>query len=166
MADESACYRARQRTLTIRSTSGHQVVALLEIVSPGNKDRVASVSDFVKKVASVLNKGIHVLVVDLFPPGKHDPEGMHAKSGRAMRSSYDPPAEQPLTLSSYLADDDMEAYVEHPPLGDPLSEMPLFLDEETYIYVPLETSYLSAFRDMPTSGGTCSRKRSPRAEPE
>ena len=27
--------------------------------------------------------------------------------------------------------------------------MPLFLDEETYIYIPLETTYESAFRDMP-----------------
>lgn len=34
-------------------------------------------------------------------------------------------------------------------LGEPLAEMPLFLNDETYIYVPLETTYLSAFRDMP-----------------
>jgi hypothetical protein len=32
VADESASYRARQRTLTIRRTSGHQIVALPEIV--------------------------------------------------------------------------------------------------------------------------------------
>ncbi len=150
VADESASYRSRQRTLTIRSTSGHQVVALLEIVSPGNKDRAASVSDFVDKVVSVLNRGIHVLVVDLFRPGKHDPGGMHSQIWSSYAfDGYDPPPEQPLTLSSYVANDDIEAYVEHLALGEPLAEMPLFLNDETYIYVPLETTYLSAFRDMP-----------------
>ncbi len=114
VADESAAYRARQRTLTIRRTSGHHIVALLEIVSPGNKDRETSVQDFVKKVETVLVRGIHVLVADLFPPGKHDPRGMHGEIwSRYASREYEPPAEQPLTLSSYLAGVEVEAYVEH-----------------------------------------------------
>jgi len=150
VADESAAYRARQRTLTIRRTSVHYIVALLEIVSPGNKDRETSVQDFVKKVESVLVRGIHVLIVDLFPPGKHDPRGMHGEIwSRYASQGYDLPAEQPLTLSSYLADDEVEAYVEHLNFGDPLPDMPLFLDDDTYIYVPLETTYQAAFLDLP-----------------
>src|SRR5437763_968320 len=35
----SAAARSRQRTLTIRHVSGHRIVALVEIVSPANKDR-------------------------------------------------------------------------------------------------------------------------------
>jgi hypothetical protein len=150
VADAIAVYRARQRTLTIRETSGHRVVALLEIVSPGNKDRVLSVEDFGLKIETVLNRGIHVLVADLFPPGKFDPRGIHGEIwSRYSSEEYKPPAEQPLTLSSYLADNEVEAYVEHLNFDDPLPEMPLFLDEETYIYVPLETTYGTAFRDMP-----------------
>jgi hypothetical protein len=150
VADESAAYRARQRTLTVRRTSGHQIVALLEIVSPANKDRISSVQDFVKKVESVLIRGIHVLVADLLPPGKNDPQGMHGEIWtRYASDAYDLPAEQPLTLSSYLAGDEVEAYVEHLNYGDPLPEMPLFLDDETYIYVPLEATYQAAFRDLP-----------------
>jgi hypothetical protein len=150
VADESAAYRARQRTLTIRRLSGHQIVAILEIVSPGNKVRETSVQDFVKKVESVLARGIHVLVADLFPPGKHDPRGMHGQiCSRYASQEYDPPADQTLTLSSYLAEDEVEAYVEHLNFDDPLPEMPLFLDDETYIYIPLESTYESAFQDLP-----------------
>jgi hypothetical protein len=59
------------------------------------------------------------------------------------------PAEHSLTLSSYLAGIGVEAYVEHVNFGDPLPEMPLFLDNETYIYIPLEATYQAAFQDLP-----------------
>jgi Protein of unknown function (DUF4058) len=150
IADENTAYRARQRTLTIRSTSGHHIVAMLEIVSPANKDRASSVQDFVKNVESALIRGIHVLVVDLIRPGKHDPRGIHGEIwSRYASEEYGLPVEQALTLSSYLAEDEVEAYVDHLNFGDPLPEMPLFLDDETYIYVPLETTYLAAYLDLP-----------------
>lgn len=79
IADEHAAYRARQRTLTVRRTSGHHIVAMLEIVSPANKDRVSSVQDFAKKVEAALIRGVHVLVADLILPGKHDPRGVHGE---------------------------------------------------------------------------------------
>ena len=31
----------------------------------------------------------------------------------------------------------------------PLIDMPLFLDPDRYIYVPLEATYLAAYRGMP-----------------
>ena len=37
-------------------------------VSPGNKDSRAALRDFVEKTVDCLRKGIHVLIVDLFPP--------------------------------------------------------------------------------------------------
>jgi hypothetical protein len=65
--------RRARRTLVIRHVSGHRVVALLEIVSPANKDRPGTVADFAQKAESALRQGVHLLVVDLFPPGLHDP---------------------------------------------------------------------------------------------
>jgi hypothetical protein len=38
-ASEAAFVRAARRTLVIRHVSGHRVVALLEIVSPVNRDQ-------------------------------------------------------------------------------------------------------------------------------
>src|SRR5436189_43098 len=67
---------SERRTLTIRHVSGHRIVALLEIVSPANKDRRQHVDDFVAKVTSALDQGIQVTVGDLFVPGPYDPLGM------------------------------------------------------------------------------------------
>src|SRR5262245_12274367 len=73
----TAAYRRARRTIAIRHTSGHRVIALLEIVSPGNKDRQASIEEFVQKAVEAIDAGVHLLVVDLLPPGLHDQNGMH-----------------------------------------------------------------------------------------
>jgi hypothetical protein len=150
VADPKAVYRARRRTLTIRHASGHRIVAFLEIVSPGNKDRTASVQELVNKVDSALMQSIHVMIVDLFPPGRFDPQGLHgAVWARYGMEEYVVPPAQPLTVCSYRAAAPVEAYVEDVAFGDPLPDMPLFLDVETYVYVPLELTYEAAFRDLP-----------------
>jgi hypothetical protein len=150
VADPKAVYRARRRTLTIRHTSGHRIVAFLEIISPGNKDRTTSVEQFVNKVDSALMQSVHVMVVDLFPPGRFDPRGIHGAIWARYSTEEDgAPPERPLTLSSYRAAVPVEAYIEHLAFGDPLPEMPLFLDLDTYINVPLESTYQAAFQDMP-----------------
>ena len=77
VADSAATYQARRRTVTIRHVSDHRIVALLEIISPGNKDRASSVASFVDKVDSALGRDINVLIADLFPPGRHDARGIH-----------------------------------------------------------------------------------------
>jgi hypothetical protein len=150
VADPKAVYRARRRTLAIRHASGHRIVALLEIHAPGNKDRTASIQDLVDKVDSALMQGIHVMIVDLFPPGRFDPQGLHgAVWARYGVEEYLVPPAQPLTICSYRAVAPVEAYIEHMAFGDPLPEMLLFLDVETYIYLPLKLTYLTAFQDMP-----------------
>jgi hypothetical protein len=149
-ADPKAAYRVLRRTLTIRSVEGHRIVALMEILSPGNKDRAASIEEFAEKVDSALKAGIHVLVVDLFGPTRFDPQGIHGAIWAEFDSAtYDLPEGEPLTLASYEAGVTPEAYVEHLALGDPLPDMPLFLDIGTYINVPLEPTYEAAFRGMP-----------------
>lgn len=62
-ASEAAHVRAARRTLVIRHSSGHRVVALLEIVPPANKDRSRSVLDFVDKAIPALQQGVLLLVV-------------------------------------------------------------------------------------------------------
>ena len=144
--------RTRRRTLAIRHVSEHRLVALIEIVSPANKDRPQSVAEFTRKVSSALDHGVHVLVVDLFPPGPHDSCGMHGAVWQRLESTevpYDLPANDLLTLASYVAADPVDIYLEHPPLGSPLAEMPLFLRPDRYVGVPLEATYQEAFRTMP-----------------
>jgi hypothetical protein len=78
---------ARRRSLAIRHVSGHRLVALLEVVSPANKDRASSVEEFAGKVVSAIDAGIHVLIADLFPPGKFDPLGMPGVIRQALEDS-------------------------------------------------------------------------------
>ena len=134
----------------IRHSSGHRVVALLEIVSPANKDRPRSVQDFVDKAIGALQHGIHLLVIDLFPPGRYDPQGIHPLIWENYGDELDaPPPGKPVALASYLADSLPEAYLEFASLGDPLPAMPLFLDLHAYINVPLATTYEAAYRGVP-----------------
>jgi Protein of unknown function (DUF4058) len=143
---------ARRRSLAIRHVSGHRLVALLEIVSPANKDRAGHVEDFAAKVVSALDAGVHVLVVDLFPPGSHDEHGMHGTILQRLEQSdepYDLPADEPLTLASYAAGPQIEIFLEHRAVGAVLPDMPLFLRPDRYVSVPLETTYQAAYRGVP-----------------
>ena len=144
--------RTRRRTLAIRHVSEHRLVAILEIVSPANKDRYRSVADFTGKSVAALAYGVHAFVIDLFPPGPHDSAGMHGAIWQRLEKTeepYDLPEDDPLTLASYVAADPVDIYLEHPPAGASLSEMPLFLRPDRYINVPLEITYQEAFRSLP-----------------
>jgi Protein of unknown function (DUF4058) len=146
----SSAARGRGRTLTIRHVSGNRIVALVEIVSPANKDRRSHVAEFIDKAEIALLHGINLLLVDLFPPGAHDPHGMHgALWERFDDEPYVPPADEPLTLASYVAGPRPDVYEEPFAVGSPLAEMPLFLNPDRYVNVPLEPTYLAAFRGLP-----------------
>jgi hypothetical protein len=142
----------RRRTLAIRHVSGHRLVALLEIVSPANKDRARHVEDFAAKAVEALDLGVHVLVVDLFPPGPHDPYGMHGAIHQRLEQSDEAselPADEPLTLSSYVAGPQVEIYREQVAVGAALPEMPLFVRPDRYVNVPLERTYQAAYEGVP-----------------
>ncbi|MEX0818829.1 MAG: DUF4058 family protein [Pirellulaceae bacterium] len=141
-----------QRTLSIRHISTHRVVALLEIVSPANKDRPENVEAFAVKTITALQQGVHVLVVDLFPPGPYDPNGIHGEIRRRLAPLDDPfvlPPEEPQTLVSYVAGTSKRIYLNQMAVGDAIPEMPLFLSRERYINAPLEATYNAAYEGMP-----------------
>ena len=143
----------RRRSLAIRHVSGHRLVALIEIVSPANKDRASHVEDLAAKAVSALDLGVHVLLVDLLPPGTHDPSGMHGAILQRLDPSeepYDLPADEPATLASYAAGPAVEIFLEHVAVGAPLPEMPLFLRPDRYVNAPLELTYQAAYAGMPS----------------
>lgn len=147
---DAAFYLAKQRSLVIRHATGDRIVALVEIVSPANKHSRNSVEDFVDKVQAALREGIHVLVIDPFPPGRHDPQGFHGNLWEALNEPhYEPPADRPLTLVSYCAKSPIMANIDPTRVGLPLTEMPLFLTKTHYIRTPLETTYMQAWAGVP-----------------
>ncbi len=64
---EAGSYAARANRVGIRTKLG-ELVAVVEIVSPGNKDRDHSIRALIDKTLDFLANGVHVLVIDLFPP--------------------------------------------------------------------------------------------------
>lgn len=146
---EMAFYRRKQSSVTIRHVSGDEVIAMIEIVSPGNKSGRKAVSEFVDKACMLLKNGIHLLVLDVLPPGSSNPQGMHGEIWEALEGALPDDLGNPFVFSSYEADVGVRAFAEAVDLGDALPDMPLFLMPRKHILVPLETTYDSAFAALP-----------------
>jgi hypothetical protein len=143
-------YRRKQTPVVVRHVSGDRVVAMIEIVSPGNKSTRHALRAFVEKAAEMLERRVHLLLVDLLPPGPRDPQGIHAAVWEEIAGQeYVPPAEQLRTLVAYEAALTVRAYVRHVMVGEQLPEMPLFLAPNGCVPVPLESTYQTAFAAMP-----------------
>lgn len=143
-------YTAKRRTLVIRHVSRHRIVALIEVLSPGNKASRDSMRAFLRKAAAAITQGIHLLIVDLFPPGPRDPRGIHGAIWQELvESDYEQPADKPLTLAAYSAGPVPVAYVEPVAVGNSPPDMPLFLTPEEYVNVPLEATYRAAYSGVP-----------------
>jgi hypothetical protein len=132
-----------------------EIVCVIEIVSPGNKNGKAAFDKFVDKSVRLLQNGIHLVVVDLFPPTTRDPQGIHkAIWDQIEDNEFNLPSKQNLTLASYVAPDPLAelnttAYLEFIGVGESLTDMPAFLDHDHYVYVPLETTYQSSWLSCP-----------------
>lgn len=142
-------YAARANRIVIRHHLG-RIVSIIEIVSPGNKSSRTALREFVIKTADFLANGVHVLVVDPFPPTPRDPAGIHkAIWDEFEEEAFELPAGKDRVAVSYEAGDERVAYIEPMGVGEPIPEMPLFLDVELHIPVPLEKTYETAWSASP-----------------
>jgi hypothetical protein len=143
-------YVLKQRTLVIRHASDDRIIALVEIVSPGNKASRHALRSFVEKTTEALYRGYHLLILDLHPPGPRDLQGIHGVIWSEISDAlYTAPQDKPLTLAAYSAGRIKRAFVQPLAVGDVLPDMPLFLEPEAYVSVPLETTYQAAYRGVP-----------------
>jgi hypothetical protein len=143
-------YVQKQSSVVIRHTSDDDIVAFIEIVSPGNKANRRHFPAFLDKAATALSRHIHLLIVDLLPPSIRDPQGIHDAIWFELTDQhYQPPADKPLTLAAYSAGVTTRAYIEPVAVGDSLIPMPLFLEARSYVEVPLEATYQAGYRGVP-----------------
>jgi len=146
---EPDLYALKADRVAIRHRLG-DVVAVIEIVSPGNKSSKAAIRTFVDKAVQFLRQGVHLLIIDLFPPTPRDPQGLHKLIwDEILEEPFALPSGQPLTLAAYSAGPVKVACVEPVAVGDILPEMPLFLEPERYIQTPLEPTYLITWNACP-----------------
>lgn len=149
IVNEELAYARKANRITIRHRLG-DVVAVIEIVSPGNKSSRHALQKFVEKSLAWLEAGVHLLIVDLFPPTPRDPQGMHAAIfGELSDEPFVLPEQKPLTLVSYQSAAEITAHVEAVAIGQPLPDMPLFLTRDAYVPTPLESTYMATWDACP-----------------
>jgi hypothetical protein len=142
-------YASKADRIVVKNARG-QVIALIEIVSPGNKGSWHALRSFVEKMATLMDQGIHLLVVDLFPPSVRDPQGIHKAIWQEVTDEpFDLPADKNLTTVAYSAGAVKKAYVEPVAVGDLLPDMPLFLEPGLHVPVALEATYQATWNVFP-----------------
>lgn len=142
-------YASKADHIVVKHARG-QVIALIEIVSPGNKGSRHALRAFVEKMAALLDQGIHLLVVDLFPPSVRDPQGIHrAIWDEVTDDPFELPPDKNLTIAAYSAGAVKKAYVEPVAVGDALPDMPLFLESGLHVPVALEATYQATWNVFP-----------------
>jgi hypothetical protein len=149
-------YERLARLVSIRHVSGDQVVAIVELVSRSNKRTLENPGLLAAKTCNALRLGIHVLAVDLYPPGPHDPDGLHVVIWESMGGEAPPRSpRKPLLAVSYEAigregdSQRLRAFVEPLAVGDEIPSMPLFLRPGFHVKAPLASTYEIAFASIP-----------------
>jgi hypothetical protein len=132
-----------------------EIVCVIEVVSPGNKHSKLSFTEFLQKSLAFLQHGVHLLIVDPFPPSKRDPHGIpYAIWEEIDEEPLEVDANKPLTLSAFAAGNviaglNTSVYVEPIGVGDVLPDMPAYLEWGEYVPVPLEATYQTAWANCP-----------------
>ena len=146
-ADETVYVRKADR-VAVRNPHG-EVVAVVEIVSRGNKASTNELRSFVEKTSRLIAQGIHLLVIDLFPPSKRDPQGIHkAIWDQFVEEDFTLPSDEQLTLAAYDAGPPPIAYVEPVAVAKTLPDMPIFLKPDFYVPAPLEATYQTTWDEF------------------
>jgi hypothetical protein len=134
------------------ATRGRRLVAAIELVSPGNKDRVGKRNAFVGKCAALLQNGVAVSIIDVVTTR---PFNLYAEL-MAFIEHPDPTmrADQPLLYAAscrWVRGEEralLESWSEVLAVGQPLPKLPLWLADALVVPLDLEESYEKTCRDL------------------
>jgi hypothetical protein len=128
--------------------SGPKLVAAIELISPGNKDRPTERRAFATKVASYLYQGISVIIVDIVTNRRAN---LHNEVLRVMEAADDLqlPSETTLYAVAYRPlrrsqGDEIDLWRSPLVLGEALPTLPLGLRADLVIPVDFESTYAEA----------------------
>jgi hypothetical protein len=142
-------YADRANRIVIQHHLG-RILSVIEIISPGNKDSRFAVGEFIDKTIDFLRAGIHVLIVDLFPPTPRDPCGLHKLIwDQFEEEDFQFPSGKDRLLVSYETGSERAAFIEPVGVGDILPDMPLFLTNFAHVQVPFEVTYQATWEACP-----------------
>ena len=150
----SEIYAAMARRIVIKDEAHEdEVVAVIELVSRGNKSSRRERDRFGEKRLAILGESVNLVVVDLQAPTPLVPGGFHELVSRA----YDrkPPSRPPDRLLEAVSYEVLEtrairSHVVPLRCGDALPDMPVFLKPKRFVRLPLERTYTEAFQGVPS----------------
>jgi hypothetical protein len=132
------------------TTAGLTLVAVIELVSPGNKDRPAERLAFATKCASYLAQGVSLIVMDVVT-NRH--ANLHNEIMRLMEIGPDLhfPTDVKLYVTAYRParrdqDEEIDVWMRPLALGAPLPTLPLRLTGDLFVPVDFESAYQEACR--------------------
>ena len=148
---EEDWYRRKKSHVAVRHVSDDRVVALIEILSAGNKSNKKAFDEFIAKTLQLLDADVHLLLIDVLPRTKRDPKGIHPVIWENITD--DAPSmigTGSLSAVAYeVIPGGVNGFCESFSVSEKLPEMPLFLDEDAQVPVSLEQTYMSAFNAVP-----------------
>ena len=154
---EVGFYRRKKSSVVVRHISGDGIVAILEIMSPGNKSSRHAFQAFLDKACELLEHRIHLADRRPLPRGPRDPKGVHGAIWEQVQDDpFHASPDQPLTLVAYECDLTTRAYIELLAVGQRLPDMPLFLEPNGCVMVPLEATFRRRLPSCPEGGESCS----------
>lgn len=132
------------------TAAGLTLVGVIELVSPGNKDRPAERLAFATKCASYLVQGVSLIVMDVVT-NRH--ANLHNEIMRLMEAApdLDLPAHVNLYATAYRPvhrseQEEIELWMRPLALGDALPTLPLRLTGDLFVPVDFEAAYQEACR--------------------
>ncbi len=140
----------------LSTDTGPRLVAAIELISPGNKDRDAERRAFATKCASYLHQGISVIIVDIVTNRRanlHNEVLQLMEAGDALLL----PPEGSLYAVAYRPRRrgqaaEIDVWRSPLTLGQPLSTLPLGLSADLVIAVDFEATYAEACRRKRLTG--------------
>jgi len=143
--------------LVFSGEAGPTLVAAVELVSPGNKDRAEYRRAFVQKCATYLRQGVGLIVVDIVTTRLGN---LHAELAELIGAETAGRTAEPLYAGAYrpVPRSDIEqidVWTKALAVGGPLPELPLGLDKALTVPLDLDSAYTLA----------CQRRRISAAPP-
>ena len=134
--------------LVYDQSRGRMLVAAVEIVSPGNKDRPESRQAFVAKCAALLQQRVCVSIVDLVTTRHFNlyADLLHLINEKDPTFEPTPSPIYAVTCRGRKVDERPRLEIWAYPLviGSPLPTLPIWLNEDLFVLLNLETSRKSA----------------------
>jgi hypothetical protein len=140
------------KDIRVQTTSG-QIIAVIELTSPGNKNAEQKVNNYVANAIAYLRQGLNYLVIDALPPTKFVDNFHNAIAEVLNVPPIAAPKDRPYYAISYRVclkknDVAIEVYPHWFGLGELLPAVPLFLVDNLRIGVDLEGTFMEVIQQL------------------